>query len=52
MAPVDMKAMLRHAYENGYAIGGSDVIDLGFVAGVVEAARARSDSSGSRIGPV
>lgn len=38
MALVDMKAMLRHAYENGYAIGGFDVIDLSFVAGVMEAA--------------
>jgi fructose-bisphosphate aldolase class II len=38
MALVDMKAMLQHAYDNGYAIGGFDVIDLGFLAGVVEAA--------------
>ncbi|SCZ55267.1 class II fructose-bisphosphate aldolase [Thiohalomonas denitrificans] len=38
MALVEMKAMLRHAYENGYAIGGVDVIDLGFLAGVIDAA--------------
>ncbi len=37
MALVDMKAMLRHAYEHGYAIGGFDVVDLGFVAGVMHA---------------
>lgn len=38
MALVDMKAMLRHAYDNGYAIGGFDVIDLGFLDGVMAAA--------------
>ncbi len=38
MALVDMKAMLRHAYENGYAIGGFDVIDLSFLDGVMNAA--------------
>lgn len=38
MALVDMKAMLRHAYEHGYAIGGFDVIDLSFLAGVMQAA--------------
>lgn len=38
MALVEMKAMLQHAYDNGYAIGGFDVIDLSFLAGVMEAA--------------
>jgi fructose-bisphosphate aldolase class II len=38
VALVDMKAMLRHAYEHGYAVGGFDVVDLAFVAGVMAAA--------------
>jgi fructose-bisphosphate aldolase class II len=38
VALVDMKAMLRHAYEHGYAVGGFDVVDLSFVAGVMAAA--------------
>ena len=38
MALVDMKAMLRHAYEHGYAVGGFDVVDLSFLAGIVQAA--------------
>jgi fructose-bisphosphate aldolase, class II len=38
VALVDMKAMLRHAYEHGYAVGGFDVVDLSFVAGVMQAA--------------
>jgi len=33
-----MKAMLAHAYANGYAVGGFDVIDLAFVDGVMAAA--------------
>ena len=38
MALVDMKAMLHHAYENCYAVGAFDVIDLAIVAGVIDAA--------------
>ena len=38
MALVDLRDMLNHAYHNGYAVGAFDVVDLEFVAGVMEAA--------------
>ena len=38
MALVDMRDMLMHAYENKYAIGAFDVINLDMLQGVIEAA--------------
>lgn len=43
MPMVNMKDMLRHAYDNKYAVGAFDVVNLDFVQGVVNAAeRTRS----------
>jgi fructose-bisphosphate aldolase class II len=38
MALVDMGDMLRHAYDNGYAVGAFDVVSLDFITGVIAAA--------------
>ncbi len=38
MALVDMKDMLHHAYENGYAVGAFDLVSLDFLEAVIEAA--------------
>ena len=38
MPIVDMKQMLHHAYDNGYAVGAFDVVSLDFITGVMEAA--------------
>ena len=38
MPLVDMKDMLDHAYEHGYAVGSFDVVSLDFLQGVVDAA--------------
>jgi fructose-bisphosphate aldolase class II len=35
---VNMKEMLRHAYENGYAIGAFDLLNLDFLEGILSAA--------------
>ncbi len=38
MPIVNMKDMLKHAYENNYAVGAFDVINLEFIEGVITAA--------------
>ncbi len=38
MALVDMKDMLRHAYDNKYAVGAFDVVSLELLQGVINAA--------------
>lgn len=38
MALINMADMLRHAYENRYAVGAFDVVSLDFVSGVIAAA--------------
>lgn len=38
MPLVNMKEMLLHAYENGYAVGAFDLINLDFLAGILAAA--------------
>ncbi len=38
MALVHMADMLRHAYENHYAVGAFDVVSLDFISGVIAAA--------------
>ncbi len=38
MPIVDMKQMLQHAHQHGYAVGGFDVVSLDFVEGVIRAA--------------
>lgn len=38
MPLVDMKDMLIHAYDNGYAVGAFDLINLEFLQGVMDAA--------------
>ncbi len=38
MALVDMRDMLRHAYENNYAVGAFDLVSLDFLEAVIEAA--------------
>ena len=41
MPLVHMGDMLRHAYENRYAVGAFDVVSLDFITGVIAAAEAR-----------
>lgn len=38
MPMVDMRDMLHHAYENGYAVGAFEVVDLDFLGAVLDAA--------------
>lgn len=38
MPMVDMKDMLQHAYENGYAVGAFDLVSLDFLDGIMVAA--------------
>ena len=38
MALVDMRDMLRHAYENSYAVGAFDLVSLDFLEAVIDAA--------------
>lgn len=38
MPIVDMKDMLTHAYDNGYAVGAFDAVSLEFVTGIMAAA--------------
>ena len=38
MPLVDMRDMLNHAYRNGYAVGGFDLVSLDFLEGILEAA--------------
>lgn len=40
MPLVNMKDMLNHAYQHGYAVGAFDVVSLDFVTGIMEAAEA------------
>ncbi len=43
MPVVDIKEMLQHAYQNGYAVGAFDLVSLEFLEGIIEAAeRCRS----------
>jgi fructose-bisphosphate aldolase class II len=39
MPLVNMKDMLHHAYENGYAVGAFDLINLDFLEGILDAAK-------------
>ena len=41
MPLVHMGDMLRHAYDNHYAVGAFDVVSLDFISGVVAAAEAK-----------
>jgi fructose-bisphosphate aldolase class II len=38
MPLVNMKQMLRHAYDNGYAVGAFDLVSLDFLEGILDAA--------------
>jgi len=38
MPLVNMKHMLQHAYENGYAVGAFDLVSLNFLQGIMDAA--------------
>ena len=38
MPLVDMRAMLNHAYRNGYAVGGFDLVSLDFLEAIITAA--------------
>ena len=38
MPLVNMKHMLQHAYENGYAVGAFDLVSLDFLQGIMDAA--------------
>lgn len=38
MPLVDMRDMLNHAYENGYAVGGFDLVSLDFLEAIIDAA--------------
>jgi len=38
MPLVDMKDMLQHAYDNGYAVGAFDLVSLDFLEGILSAA--------------
>ncbi|HFC54450.1 MAG TPA: ketose-bisphosphate aldolase [Gammaproteobacteria bacterium] len=43
MPTIDIKDMLQHAYQNGYAVGAFDLVSLEFLEGIMEAAeRCRS----------
>ncbi|MEW8586346.1 MAG: class II fructose-bisphosphate aldolase, partial [Candidatus Thiodiazotropha sp.] len=42
MPLVNMKEMLQHAYENGYAVGAFDLINHDFLEGILDAAEACS----------
>lgn len=41
MPLVNMRDMLQHAYRNGYAVGGFDLVSLDFLESIVSAAEAR-----------
>ncbi len=41
MPLVNMRDMLNHAYRNGYAVGGFDLVSLDFLEAIVSAAEAR-----------
>ncbi len=41
MPIVDIKGMLQHAYDNGYAVGAFDLVSLEFLDGILEAAERR-----------
>lgn len=41
MPLVNMKDMLAHAYQNGYAVGGFDLVSLDFLEAIMAAAEAR-----------
>jgi len=44
-----MRDMLYHAYDNNYAVGAFDLVSLGFLEAVIDAAEnCRSGFSGSR----
>ena len=38
MALVNMRDMLTHAYQNGYAVGAFDIVSLEFLEGILAAA--------------
>ncbi len=38
MALVNMRDMLAHAYQNGYAVGAFDLVSLEFLEGIMAAA--------------
>ena len=38
MAIVNMRDMLYHAYQNGYAVGAIDLVSPGFLEGIMDAA--------------
>ena len=40
MPLVNMRDMLNHAYQNGYAVGGFDLVSLDFLEAIVSAAEA------------
>jgi len=41
MPLVNMRDMLKHAYRNGYAVGGFDLVSLDFLEAIISAAEAR-----------
>jgi fructose-bisphosphate aldolase class II len=41
MPLVNMRDMLKHAYENGYAVGGFDLVSLDFLEAILDAAEAQ-----------
>ena len=40
MPLVNMRDMLEHAYHNGYAVGGFDLVSLDFLEAIISAAEA------------
>ena len=38
MPLVNMQEMLNHAYQNGYAVGGFDLVSLDFLEAIMQAA--------------
>ena len=41
MPLVNMRDMVQHAYHNGYAVGGFDLVSLDFLEAILSAAEAR-----------
>ncbi len=41
MPLVNLRDMLKHAYRNGYAVGGFDLVSLDFLEAIMSAAEAK-----------
>ena len=45
MPLVNMRDMLKHAYRNGYAVGGFDLVSLDFLEAIMDAAEVKNSLS-------